>query len=475
MPVVVKVVPAVSPAFRQLPAGGRRVSSDVSSGASTHSRTRTERGLPSAEEAGSVSDSRFQPLFVRLIIAMGFLRPSVAVAVLAGRGGAQLPFSAIPTISDELRAKALSTRATRFLRLWEYALKVDGQGPGPAIRVNFEAKTILAPGPLAYFNLIPQDASDPLYGKSKPLQALRRTFLLDHLVLDPIEPSDPKLEEGDGVRALTFTGKDLYFKKDKEGNITVGGVAVQDVTSLHDGTQVYILADILFDNRAKVRTAFNQRQAIAEELRKPLGPPLDIPDTPSSFPTILRSPAPPPPGLVGPPAIPTLSEDPLVRPPAPPPSFSAAAPPATPTFVVDPAVLPPAALPQTSPGPRPSFRRRRAPRPSPLPSAVPAPGAPPPPPRLPQQRPQQPSRPPTTPSSSRLSRRPSLFPLHLSPPCLLASAPSGNFPHHLFCRQRVGSGFGGKGKRVRLLTSPIMDVYIRYRGLPPGCHWRSGK
>lgn len=153
------------------------------------------------------------------------------------------------------------------------------------------------------------------------------------------------------------------------GNITVGGVAVQEVSSLKDGTQVYILADILFDNRAKVRTAFNQRQAIAEELRKPLGPPLDIPDTPSSFPAILRSPAPPPPGVVGPPAIPTLSEDPLVRPPAPPPSFSAAGPPATPTFVVDPAVLPPAAPPSSVAGP---------PGPPPFRAQFSAPGAPPP-------------------------------------------------------------------------------------------------
>ncbi|XP_047500904.1 uncharacterized protein LOC125046925 [Penaeus chinensis] len=311
---------------------------------------------------------------------MGFLRPSVTVAVLAAVTVAQLPFSVIPTISDELRAKALNTRATRFMRLWEYALKVDGQGPGPAIRVNFEAKTILAPGPLAYFNLVPQDASDPLYGRSKPMQALRRNFLLDHLVLDPIEASDPKLEEGDGIRALTFTGKDIYFRKDKQGNITVGGVAVQEVTSLQDGTQVYILADILFDNRAKVRTAFNQRQAIAEELRKPLGPPLDIPDTPSSFPAILRSPAPPPPGVVGPPAIPTLSEGPLVQPPAPPPSFSAAAPPAPPRFAVDPGVFPPAAPPSSVAGPPapPPFRAQfSAPgAPSPLSPAAP-PAAPP--------------------------------------------------------------------------------------------------
>ncbi|XP_042879626.1 uncharacterized protein LOC122258016 isoform X2 [Penaeus japonicus] len=300
---------------------------------------------------------------------MGFLRPCLIVAVLAAVSVAQLPFSVIPTISDELRAKALDTRATRFLRLWEYALKVDGQGPGPAIRVNFEAKTILAPGPLAYFNLIPQDASNPLYGKSKPLQALRRKFLLDHLVLDPIETTDPKLEEGDGVRALTFTGKDVYFKKDKQGKITVGGVDVQEVTSLKDGTQIYILEDLLFDNRANVQTAFNQRQAIAEELRKPLGPPLDIPEAPSSFPAILRSPAPPPPGLVGPPAIPTLSEDPLVRPPAPPPSFSAAGPPASPTLAVDPVVLPPASPPVGISGP---------PSPPPFRAQFSAPGAPPP-------------------------------------------------------------------------------------------------
>lgn len=73
---------------------------------------------------------------VNLVFAMASLRVC-AVLSLAAFAVAQLPFSVIPTISDEVRETAINTGATRFLRLWEYALKVDGQGPGPAIRVNF--------------------------------------------------------------------------------------------------------------------------------------------------------------------------------------------------------------------------------------------------------------------------------------------------------------------------------------------------
>ncbi|XP_066981525.1 uncharacterized protein [Macrobrachium rosenbergii] len=255
------------------------------------------------------------------------------------------PLLVIPSISDATKDNAAQAGATAFVRLWEHALKVDGQGPGPAVRVNFEAKTILAPGELAMSNLIPQDTQDPLYGDTEELRTLRRNLLKDHLVLDPVKPTDPNVTSEGGARALTFTGKAVHFRKNEKGELTVENVPVSEVKSLDDGTQIYILEDLLFDNRQKVNQIFRTRHA--EELAKPTGPPLDIPEPTDFVPS---------PQFGGPPGSQEFSGFAPIAPPAPPPPAapgvvrSHAPPPVLPPGVFPPAP-PPDAVIRTPPGP----------------------------------------------------------------------------------------------------------------------------
>nr|XP_045606194.1 uncharacterized protein LOC123763205 [Procambarus clarkii] len=258
-----------------------------------------------------------------LVRLMGTSRFLAALGLLVAVVTAQLPFATIPTISDEVKANAFTGEAASFLRLWEYALKTDGQGPGPVNRINFEAKTILAPETQILAGLVHQDAAHPLYGNTTSLTNLRREFLLDHLVLEPLEPTDSRLDEAGGVAITTFSGKIVNVTKDQGGNLFVNGVPVESASSLKDGTQVYILKKTLFNNDKKTTIAFRRHNNFLAELQGPLGPPLDIPNHTPEPGSILevRAPAPPPKGVVGPPASP---EDILksVFPPAPPVSAS---------------------------------------------------------------------------------------------------------------------------------------------------------
>nr|XP_053637329.1 uncharacterized protein LOC128692280 [Cherax quadricarinatus] len=248
---------------------------------------------------------------------------SAALGLLVTAVVAQLPFTTIPTISDEIKGNALTGEAASFIRLWEYALEKDGQGPAPVNRINFEAKTILAPGTHALASLVHQDAAHPLYGSTTALTLLRRQFLLDHLVLEPLEPSDVRLDNETGVTLLTFSHKNVTITKDNEGKLSANGVLVENVTSLSDGTQIYILQETLFNNKEKVKVAFQRHNSFIEELNGPTGPPLDIPGSgqPSNTP-VIRAPAPPPlEEQSGPPAHPSVIRG-SAMPPAPPASNS---------------------------------------------------------------------------------------------------------------------------------------------------------
>ncbi|KAK7084404.1 hypothetical protein SK128_005113 [Halocaridina rubra] len=155
------------------------------------------------------------------------------------------------------------------------------------------------------------------------------------MVLDPIFPTCHDLTKKDGVKALTFSGKDVHIRKDEKGNIFVEDAPVKEVLSLDDGTQLYVLNKLLFDNFQKVRNIFNTRAA--SELAGPTGPPLDIdgtgsvphsedgnPASPTNDFGPVGPPAPPSAGFVGiePPAPPP-PELLGVRAPAPPPGFPA--------------------------------------------------------------------------------------------------------------------------------------------------------
>ncbi|KAG7171963.1 putative actin cytoskeleton-regulatory complex protein PAN1-like 5 [Homarus americanus] len=175
----------------------------------------------------------------------------------------------------------------------------------------YKAKTILAPESIVLHSLIHQDAANPLYGSTPALAALRREFLLNHLVQEVLEFTDPRLNEKSGVKLLTFSGKDVTFTKDDQGQLFVNDVPAESESSYKDGTHIYILKGTLFDSKQKITKAFIRENSFNKELNGPTGPPLDIPN----FDPVIRAPAPPPPGVVGPPAVPVIPS-----PPAPPPS-----------------------------------------------------------------------------------------------------------------------------------------------------------
>ena len=87
--------------------------------------------------------------------------------------------------------------------------------PHPSLASPSEAKTVLAPSLGAELNLIPQDIGDVRFGSSSALQALRRNYLLDHLLTESLAPSDPRLPSG--VSLNTASGKDVTFIKDENG------------------------------------------------------------------------------------------------------------------------------------------------------------------------------------------------------------------------------------------------------------------
>lgn len=267
---------------------------------------------------------------------MSVLRHLVTMGVISAMAVAQLLFNKIPPIPEEIKRIA-DGEGRSFVNLWEYALDSDGQGHGPVIRTNVAgAKTILAPGLNARKDLVPQDAPDPLYGDTHPLVVLRQQYLLDHMVSEPVKPTDADLTKRGGVTHVTLSNKEVTFRKDVKGQMFVNDVPMIHATSFKDGTQLYILQEILFDNQQRVNVAFQRHHSILEELSKPTGPPLDLSPV---LPVNVRSPAPPPPGVVGPPAIPKGSsilppaEPPFsvfFSPPAPPPSSMFFGPPAPP-------------------------------------------------------------------------------------------------------------------------------------------------
>lgn len=107
------------------------------------------------------------------------------------------------------------------------------------------------------------------------------------------------------------------------GQILVNGIPVSSQTALQDGTRIYILDSLLFDNQAKVKETFDIVNKVPELLEGPLGPPLEIPALPRPLPDILQvrtPPLPPPPQPPAPPraVFPPATPSATAKPPAPP-------------------------------------------------------------------------------------------------------------------------------------------------------------
>ncbi|XP_047483842.1 uncharacterized protein LOC125035460 isoform X2 [Penaeus chinensis] len=170
----------------------------------------------------------------------------------------------IPKIVDEGEASSL-------LDIWRYAL--EAQDPSATLRDGREPKTLLSPDFLEVVNLVPQDAPHPLYDDAPENVALRTEFLLDYMALDPIDVQDPQIASAEGLQVTNLAGKTLSFAVDLEGNLRINNVPVEMIEILSDGTQVYTLADFLFEHRARVDDAFLHLISQPAEFG-PLGEPL---------------------------------------------------------------------------------------------------------------------------------------------------------------------------------------------------------
>ncbi|KAK4292023.1 hypothetical protein Pmani_035186 [Petrolisthes manimaculis] len=71
---------------------------------------------------------------------MGVVGTLMTLGLLLGMVTAQLPFSVMPSISEAVKTHVSEDpggSAWSFVRLWQYSLDQDGQGPSPANKVNF--------------------------------------------------------------------------------------------------------------------------------------------------------------------------------------------------------------------------------------------------------------------------------------------------------------------------------------------------
>lgn len=88
-------------------------------------------------------------------------------------------------------------------------------------------------------NLTPQDAPNPLYVNR--YAELRAVLLLDHMLQDAIDTNDPRMGSPNGLRAETFTGKTVVFRRD-----SLGKNVLQDTGSRVTDVTCEIITQILF-------------------------------------------------------------------------------------------------------------------------------------------------------------------------------------------------------------------------------------
>lgn len=139
-----------------------------------------------------------------------------------------------------------------FWYLWGMALKDDDS----LERSHIKPSTVLTPHDDVMFHLVPLDASHPLYDDSEDNVKLRKEFILDYLVLQPVDEQDSRMMEPEGLTVRNFNDKALTFKRLDNETISVNDAFVEEVMALDDGTVIFILDDFLFDHEHKVGEAF---------------------------------------------------------------------------------------------------------------------------------------------------------------------------------------------------------------------------
>ncbi|XP_018018658.1 uncharacterized protein LOC108675177 [Hyalella azteca] len=284
----------------------------------------------------------------RCCTTMSVMLSVIVTALLVKSAISQPTFAVLPPVPKSVAANAHHAKISEFVRLWTEALEIDGEDNGPALRINFEVRTVAAPDDFHMLNLTPQHLLNPLYIRNQSYAALRKEFLLDHIFYDAIDLNDPALTQPAGLLVPAFSGKQLELRFDDKLGLVAGGVRVTAAMTLQDGTRLLTLNGFLFNSRQRVNSALDDILGTARhaDLNTPLGPPLDLssslpqPPAPPSLQNLARQ----PPRVISPPALPPgFSAQPeapvrsIAQPPSPPPGFSAQLQPASRLTVQPPA------------------------------------------------------------------------------------------------------------------------------------------
>ncbi|KAK7077248.1 hypothetical protein SK128_015404 [Halocaridina rubra] len=179
-------------------------------------------------------------------------------------------FGPVPNIPDVV----VETNGSSLHYLWQYALNAQNV-PGDATPV-----TVLYPNDSLLVKLLPPGVLQPLYDDSLEHSTFRTEFLLDYLVQEPVSFEDPKMSLPDGMAVENFNGKELIFRKDSEGSVTVNGVAVKRKEFLNNEIWTYSLLDFLFDHHVRLIEAYDDVYGYTTGLE-------DVKTIESSFPELV--------------------------------------------------------------------------------------------------------------------------------------------------------------------------------------------
>jgi len=205
------------------------------------------------------------------------LRVAAAACLVAAAVAVLPPFATVPEVPQTVLDSAGHVDANVFVGWWGDLYKRGGDASHPAVRLNFEPKTVLAPTNFQMLNIVPQHARNALLATN--FTQLKREFLLDHILYDSVDTASPDLSATEGLVVPTYSGKEVVLRNDPKGGLMVDGVPIVAQMELSDGSTLMTIDGLLFNNREKVNVAYEDGNAInfrRSLLKEPLGPPLDL-------------------------------------------------------------------------------------------------------------------------------------------------------------------------------------------------------
>jgi len=207
------------------------------------------------------------------------LRVAAAACLVAAAAAVLPPFATVPEVPQTVLDGAGHVDANVFVEWWGDLYARGGDASHPAVRLNFEPKTVLAPTNFQMLNIVPQHARNALLASN--FTQLKREFLLDHILYDSVDSASPDLTAAGagGLVVPTYSGKEVVLRNDPERGLMVDGVPIVAQMELSDGSTLMAIDGLLFDNQEKVNVAYEDGNAInfrRSLLKEPLGPPLDL-------------------------------------------------------------------------------------------------------------------------------------------------------------------------------------------------------